>query len=175
MSRLRQKMKEKRAAAHERKRQPREPYDVVLIVCEGEKTEPYYLESLRNSLRLSNANIRICGKECGSAPISVVKFAMEEFRANKGVYNKVYCVFDKDKHDSYDEAKAKIAATKLSNGATLHAVISIPCFEVWILLHFIYTTRSFTAAGHDSNCALVLRELKKHIIDYEKGNQRFLK
>ena len=122
ISRLRLKMKEKKAAAHDRKRQPREPYDVVLIVCEGEKTEPYYLESFRNNLRLSNTNIRICGRECGSAPISVVNYALKEFHANKGGYNKVFCVFDKDKHASYDEAIVKITVTKLANGATIHAI-----------------------------------------------------
>jgi hypothetical protein len=170
MSRLRLRMKARKAADHGRKVLSREPYDVVLIVCEGEKTEPYYLESLRNILRLSNTNIRICGKECGSAPISVVNFAIKEAKANKGVYNKVYCVFDKDKHPSFSAAKDKILATKLPDGAAIHAVISIPCFEIWILLHFVYTTRSFSAAEYSSNCALVEEQLKHHIPGYEKGN-----
>jgi len=170
MSKLRLRMKAKKAADHGRKVLSREPYDIVLIVCEGEKTEPYYLEALRNILRLSNANIRICGKECGSAPISVVDFALKEFNSNRGIYNKVYCVFDKDKHASFSAAKDKILATKLPDGATMHAIISVPCFEIWILLHFAYTTRSFTAAVHSSNCALVVSELKRHIPNYEKGN-----
>ena len=145
-----------------------------MIVCEGEKTEPYYFEALRILLRLSNTNIRICGKECGSAPISVVNYAIEEFYANKGVYNRVFCVFDKDKHDSFAKAEAKILEKKLPQGATIHAITSIPCFEIWVLLHFVYTTRSFTAAAQDSNCALVIRELRRHIPDYEKGNQNIL-
>lgn len=169
MSKLRQRMKEKRASAHERKRQPREPYDVVLIVCEGEKTEPYYFEALRSILRLSNTNIRICGKECGSAPISIVNYALQEFRASKGIYNRLFCVFDKDKHDSFSEAKDKVSSTKLTNGATIDAIISIPCFEIWVLLHFIYTTRSFSTAIHDSNCALIIKQLREHIPDYDKG------
>lgn len=174
MSRLRQRMKEKKAAAHKRKRQTRDPYEVVLIVCEGEKTEPYYFEALRDELRLSSANILICGKECGSAPISVVDFALKEFRAHQDDYNRVFCIFDQDKHDSYDAAIDKIRATRLPNRATIHAITSIPCFEFWILLHFTYTTRSFCAAGRDSNCALVITQLKRHIPDYEKGNQNIV-
>lgn len=172
-NRLKQKMRQKLAVAHERKRQPRDSYDVILIVCEGEKTEPHYLNALRNSLRLSSANIRICGEECGSAPISVVNFALGEFRSSKGVYDKIYCVFDKDKHHSYDEAIAKISYVKLPGGSTIQAITSIPCFEFWILLHFTFTTRPFICAGSDSNCAMVVKELKKYIADYSKGNNVF--
>jgi hypothetical protein len=37
----------------------REPYDVVLIVCEGAKTEPNYFKRLKLAYRLSNANIHV--------------------------------------------------------------------------------------------------------------------
>ena len=58
-------------------------------------------------------------------------------------------------------------------GAKLHAITSVPCFEVWILLHFTYTTHAFSAAGDDSNCALVIDALdrKGRIPGYEKGSE----
>lgn len=46
----------------------------------------------------------------------------------------------------------------LRNKATKHGVkvlLSQPCFEVWILLHFVDTGRLFTSCDH------VLREVKK--------------
>jgi len=171
MAKTKFRSKAKSTSSHARKKRVREPYDIVLIVCEGEKTEPFYLESLRQALRLSNANIRICGKECGSAPISVVNFALEQYKSEGMIYDRIYCVFDKDKHDSYFDAKSKVANAKLHNGATIHHIVSIPCFEIWVLLHFLYTTRSFCAAGNSSNCALVIDRLKEFIPDYEKGNK----
>ena len=97
---------------------------------------------------------------------------MRELRTNKGVYNRVYCVFDKDKHDSFEAAKAKITASKPPNGATIHAITSTPCIEIWILLHFVYNTRSFSAASSGFHCALVVRQLRRHIPDYDKGNSK---
>ena len=51
------KRKAREAESLRRQAAKRVPYDVVLIVCEGEKTEPYYFKGLRKHLRLSNANI----------------------------------------------------------------------------------------------------------------------
>ena len=55
------KRKAREAESLRRQAAKRAPYDVVLIVCEGEKTEPYYFKGLREHLRLSNANIVIAG------------------------------------------------------------------------------------------------------------------
>lgn len=41
-------------------------------------------------------------------------------------------------------------------------VVSNPCFEVWYLLHYEYSTRSYM------NADAVIRELKKHYSEYEK-------
>lgn len=45
--------------AYARRGSIREPYDYVFVVCEGEKTEPIYLQGLKIAYRLSNANVRI--------------------------------------------------------------------------------------------------------------------
>ena len=68
--------KAKKAEALRREAHKREPYDLVLIVCEGGKTEPKYLQELRDAFKLSTANIRIAGDECGSSPRSVVDYAL---------------------------------------------------------------------------------------------------
>lgn len=78
-----------------RKEAIREPYDVVLIVCEGEKTEPGYFEGLKKAHRLSSANIKVVSGE-GSDPVSIVKHALRE--CQKGGYDRVFCVFDRNGH-----------------------------------------------------------------------------
>lgn len=158
----------KNASLQRRRKKLREPYDVVLIVCEGAKTEPAYFSSLKNELRLSSTNIHICGRECGSAPISVVDYAIDECKKSGG-YNRVYCVFDKDRHVSYVAAVDKVRRTKLRGGTKIFAITSVPCFEYWLLLHFDDSARPYGASARLSPCEELLKDLKTHIADYEKG------
>lgn len=164
------KRKQRVAASLKRKKAKKAPYDRVLIVCEGAKTEPTYIREIRDTYRLSTANIDICGEECGSDPLSVVNYAIKKFREDPD-YNRVYCVIDRDKHSTFDAALDKLRQTKLGKDVLFVAVTSVPCFEFWLLLHFGYTTRQFCAPGNASNCELVLSELNKkgRIPGYKKG------
>jgi len=165
------KRKMKKIASLRREQSKYEPYDVVLIVCEGGKSEPNYFQELRDEFNLSTANIRIVGDQCGSSPRNIVKYAISEYRKTKR-YNRIFCVFDKDRHPTYNEALNRIRNTKLSKGDTIQAITSVPCFEVWVLLHFKYTSKPFASRGvNDSICETVLKELKlpHHLPAYEKG------
>ncbi len=165
------KRKTKTAQAHGRKKAKQASYDRVLIVCEGQKTEPNYFMGLRRALGLNPANVVIDDRKNGLDPKKLVEYALELYKKDSD-FNDVFCVFDKDKHTTYAAALDKIKATRMKPGTKLHPITSIPCFEVWILLHFDYSTAPFEAAGHDSNCALVIRELRKagRIPEYEKGS-----
>ncbi|MDD2853711.1 MAG: RloB family protein [Desulfuromonadaceae bacterium] len=164
------KRKQRLAASLKRKKAKKAPYDRVLIVCEGAKTEPNYFREIRDVYRLNTANIDICGQECGSDPLSVVNYAIKKFREDTD-YDRVYCVIDRDKHPTYDAAIDKLSQTRLGKDVIFKAITSVPCFEFWLLLHFGFTTRQFCAPGNASNCELVLAELnKKELIPgYCKG------
>ena len=166
------KRKARLAESHRRDKAKRDPYERVLIVCEGKKTEPYYFRGLCQNLRLNPKNVVIEDRKSGLDPKSLVTFAIERFKKDKD-FEHVFCVFDKDKHVSYTAALDKIQAKRLAGGATLHAIPSVPCFEIWLLLHFTYTTGPFSAAGDDSNCALVIEALDRKglIRGYEKGSR----
>lgn len=152
-----------------RKLAKRDSYDMVLIVCEGEKTEPNYFQALIDELQLNTANIQVINNTSGSSPRNVVDCAVSLYKKNKD-YDRVYCIFDKDKHTNYLEAIDVVNRTKMAKGHSIHAITSVPCFEFWILLHFEYTTKSFdTKSG--SICAQVITDLKKHLPNYEKGDQ----
>ena len=58
---LHHKRKAKRNRELKRNRAKRAPYERVLIVCEGEKTEPLYFKDLVSYYRLNTANVEICG------------------------------------------------------------------------------------------------------------------
>ncbi len=162
------KKKKRKAESLHRRRAMKAPYDVILIVCEGKKTEPNYFTELKKAFRLSNANVRICGR--GSDPLSVVDFAIETFR-REPEFDRVYCVFDRDRHTTYNAALDRVRRTRLGKGGKIFAVPSVPCFEFWLLLHFTYTTRPFDAPAGDSICFRVIEELKNHLPAYQKGDQ----
>jgi len=161
------KRKARDARSLRRKRAKRSPYDMVLIVCEGEKTEPNYLRALIDDFKLNTANVVVANNIAGSSPKSIVDFALKEYRKEKE-YDRVYCVFDKDRHTTYDNALDRIRRARLGSGHSIIAITSVPCFEFWLLLHFTYTTKQFDT-GPGSICANVITELKRHISNYEKG------
>lgn len=146
----------------------RQSYDRILVVCEGKKTEPNYFNSLRDHLKLSNSNVVVTG-ECGSDPSSVVAKANEVKKRDSG-YDRVFCVFDKDKHERYAEA----VDTAKANGFI--AITSIPCFEVWILLHFTFTDKPYSASKGKSICDQVVKDVKDVRVlaglgNYQKGEK----
>ena len=160
--------KAKTAALLKRRKAKRSSYDTVLIVCEGEKTEPKYFRALIDDLQLNTANIIIADNTAGSSPRSVVEFALREYNKDKE-YDRVYCVIDKDRHVTYAAALDMIRRARLHKDHTITAATSVPCFEFWLLLHFTYTTRSFDT-GPGSICANVISDLENYIPRYSKGD-----
>ena len=85
----------------------------------------------------------------------------------------VFCVIDRDRHTDFDTAIAQINGYR-NKDTKLHAIVSNPCFEFWILLHFDYTTKLFGTSG-DSPCMdLIKNNLKVFIEDYEKGDKAIM-
>jgi archaellin len=165
------KRKARTAQDQARRKASRAPYEKVLIVCEGEKTEPNYFNELIDFYEINTANVVIDGS-CGSSPISVVNHAIARYAKEKDTlvpYDKVYCVIDRDTHESFDEAIAKLAKQKPAG--VFHAAVSVPCFEYWLLLHFHYTTAAFMAAGGKSAGDRAEAALKEYWPTYHKGTQ----
>lgn len=158
----------RRATAFRRKARTRAQYDVVLIVCEGEKTEPEYLSGLRKTCELNPANIVIIPAE-GNDPVSIVKQAIEACRRSPGEFDKVFCVFDRDGHANYQEALDLVANSPLRRKGILSAITSVPCFEVWVLLHYAYSTGPFVASGVRSACDNVVGAIHDYLPEYQKA------
>lgn len=96
----------------------------ILIVCEGENTEPSYF----NQFRVTSANVRSVGE--GYNTVSLVERAAE--LARKGNYDQVWCVFDKDdfKEEDFNRAIQK------AEGLNFGVAYSNQAFEYWLILHF---------------------------------------
>jgi hypothetical protein len=133
---------------------------LFLIVCEDAKSAPAYFKDVRARLRLSTAEVEVCGEECGSAPINVVKFAHDRRgRRKKEGWSpdRVFCVVDVDHHTTLDQAR-DFASTH-----RLELIVSRPCFERWYLLHFERGDRPYDSYDQLS------RQLRQYLDDYDKG------
>ena len=168
---LHYKRKARRATDLARRKSSRAPYDRVLIVCEGSKTEPNYLRELIDCLKLSSANVEVDG-DSGSSPISVVQHAKRRYREERDIgdaFDRIFCVFDKDTHATYNEAMSACAGFRPSG--VFQAIPSVPCFEYWLLLHFTYSTRPCTHSGGKSACDCLIGELRNYMPGYAKGGK----
>lgn len=159
----------------ERKTAKRASHDRVLIVSEGSKTEPNYFLEIRHKHRLHTANVAVHHCELGTAPLQVVEYAQSLFENGDRkkqipprAFERVYAVFDRDDHLTYFDALGKALALdgKLRNDnrkpVAFKAIASVPSFELWLLLHY----EDIQAPIHRDE---VMRRLKNHIPDYEKG------
>jgi len=153
-----------------RRRAPiRAPYDKVLIVCEGSKTEPQYFEGLRHYYGLSNTNILVTG-ECGTDPKGILAHAKKVYEQAKRLsdpFDRVYCVFDRDSHLSFYQTVSNIDALKPRS--VFFGAYSIPSFEYWLLLHFKYSNSPYVKTGNKSAGDCVIDDLRTFMPTYQKS------
>ena len=95
----------------------------ILIVCEGENTEPSYFRQFK----LSTAIVKAIGE--GYNTVSLVNRTIQI--ASKKHYDQVWCVFDKDDFPANDFNSA-IQIAKTNNFGVAY---SNQAFEYWIILH----------------------------------------
>ena len=122
-----------------RKERIRDVKPFILIVCEGERTEPNYFKSFKI---LSKDVLEIDIKGEGRNTLDLVEQALVIKRDNEKkkeiIYDQVWVVFDRDSfpHGQFNSAIKKAR----SNG--LRVAYSNECFEVWYYLHFSYRETS---------------------------------
>lgn len=154
-----------------------------LIVTEGEKTEIYYFEEIRQRYRLSTTTISVIHSYKGTGPEKVVASAIELFLYGNHVsyesqcikveaksYDEVYIVFDRDEHYHYKAALDQISYNNKKHknddkkAVPFIAIPSNPCFEYWLLLHF----NNCRVLKHRDDISLLL---KKNFPEYDKASK----
>ena len=147
----------------QRRRPSRNPRRRILLLCEGERTEPEYFKDLKRYHRTHLLEIVV--DEYHGVPWSLVKKAVKKKKAAASearrkkdaflAYDEVWCVFDVDEHPNLHDARQQARDNEV------FLAISNPCFELWALLHFqeqnAYLTRQEARA-----------KLKGHLPGYEK-------
>lgn len=144
-----------------RKPAMRDERQCILIVCEGEKTEVNYFIKLKQTLRLTSVDIKIEHRD--TAALRVVKYAkqLKEGRENSlfSAYDKIWCVVDVEYPPQTSLDQAVIYAIEHQ----IDLIMSNPCFEYWLILHFEKTCSHMTAKQ-------ALERLKKRLPGYSKND-----
>jgi hypothetical protein len=149
---------------------------VILIVTEGAQTEPKYFEHFRN--RHTNIDIRVVGNKTGAGEtdyLSLIRKAADYREKNQlspTSGDATWVVADGDvNYNNPDPIATKekqlSQARKLADKKGIRLALSNPCFELWYLLHFQYTTKFL------KDYAAVKVMLASYIPAYEKTDDVF--
>jgi hypothetical protein len=121
----------------QRKVATRRTKKTLLVFCEGEKTEPIYLNALKLEPPVREAaavEIRV-DPEFGAVPLTLVRRAAEaRSRAltENDEIDEFWCVFDVEWPKNHPNLREAIALAKANE---ISLAISNPCFEIWLILH----------------------------------------
>ena len=151
-----------------------EPKRRFTLFCEGRNTEPAYFEAIKRAYRsaqIKQIDVKI---ERGvGVPYTVaqkaVAFAKSEgltrnSRRKKDSFeerDEVWVVFDLDEHPQFKEAVARCDQQGIKVG------YSIPCFEVWLILH----EQEYTRPNNRHQVQKVLQDLRS---EYDKRGSKIL-
>lgn len=140
---------------------------VFVISTEGDKYDPEYLDKLARHSKKITLTVLPSKKE--SAPLKVLKKAKEWIKANKPLQkdDEIWLVLDRD---NWTETDLEIVL-KQCQKLKIYLAVSNPCFEYWLLLHFV-EIKPLKSIGTCRNCK---DRLKGYLPLYTFGNLEFAK
>ena len=108
----------------------------MLVLCEGQCTEPEYLHELRRKLRIPEQNLMIvCPPEAPNTPREMVEEAKRRKRDKQDAFDQVWCVFDVEAKLDQKNRDGLLDALRSARDAQILIAMSNPCFEIWLLWH----------------------------------------
>lgn len=141
-----------------------------LIVTEGERTEPYYFNGLKNLIAqkiggtvnvVELPSIDIKGK--GSSTGKLIEITEQLIKEAKVMYQNVWIVFDKDDFEDFDQAIQK----GVEKG--YHVAWSNQAFEYWLYLHFYYSDSALHRDEWNEKLDAIFREYGIGNCAYQKN------
>jgi hypothetical protein len=156
------------------KNNPPKTNPTFAFVVDG-KTELWYLQMLKRNEREIRVSIK---PEIPNRKSVEEQYKLVCYLSDKE-YTKVFWIIDLDvviKEDNeakkgrksplkmFEECRTELI-TKYPN---VVVIVNNPCLEFWFLLHFIKTSKDYTASS-------VEKELRKHLNNYEKTEKFFTK
>ena len=128
----------------------------ILIVGEGQQTEPNYFRKLKLEDNVTAKFSLTVKKGHGRSPEGVIEEALKYKRQAENrveYYDEVWCVLDVEGPDKRESLENAMVVAQ-QNDITL--CLSNPCFEVWLLAHFLRQSRAY------NDCDSVIVQLNSH-------------
>lgn len=166
-------------------RKKRKIRPTILIISEGKDTEVNYFKECNG--KYVNVDIKLADKASvgknksrKTDPINLVEKAIDCIETKYDIAeadgDRVWCLIDVDLNynnanpienriDEIQKAYKKAKSFEKNKNTSINLGISNPCFEIWYLLHYIYTTANFKAYNDVKNRIEKDTPLK----DYEKS------
>lgn len=142
------------------KRNNRQTKRAWLIVCEGRnKTETNYL----NHFNKWDGNVRLIVRSSEDTdPKGMVKRAevlAKSLGVGENAGDRIICLMDLDVSDK----KAQLIQSMRTKHRKVEIIVSNPCFEIWLLLHFT------DHPGRESNSHNVKKQLARYVSNYTES------
>lgn len=112
---------------------------LIIIAAEGECTETIYFKALRDYAQNSRVHIVLLEREEKQKHNSSPEFVFAQLSRYKSENpieydDELWLVIDRDK---WSLKSLKIVAQNCAQDSVCHLALSNPCFELWLLLHFV--------------------------------------
>ena len=134
----------------------------LLVVTQGEVTEPVYFETLKRLHREVVVVVEACPKSPPQMLDAARAIQIKAARSREERYDTVWVVFDAEERP--DLAMLR----QLRHQADQHGIRlawSNPCFEVWLTLHLAFSQAQLL------NAAESIRQLTTHLPSYAKDRR----
>lgn len=135
-----------------RKTHTRNPREKILIVCEGEKTEPHYFQSFPVDKEVVEVDIRGEGKNTDSLVQEAIRLQSQAEKQGEP-YNQSWCVFDRDSFPKHNFNRA----LRLAIDNKIQVAYSNQAFELWYLLHFCFWVHAADRRQYNARLSTFLK------------------
>lgn len=135
------------------------------VFCEGEKTEPLYINGYIRHFRTdrkTSVEVMDCKK---NTPVQLVQAAIDFKKSNKSIDgDEFWVVYDREAANKYTRDLHMEAWNNASNNDVKIALNNV-CFEFWILLHFTESSAAYRSFDDLKKNSTLLEEVEKHCGD----------
>ncbi len=135
---------------------------MILIIAEGNNmTESKYFKSFQDQHAGYNIKVLIPGHITDPKGMqSKILSYWNEYEMDVSKGDAAFIVLDLD----CDSEKGKLIRKLAKENGNARFIVSNPCFEVWFLLHFRYSTHSYLSSAE------TIKDLRNYIPKYEKNS-----
>lgn len=131
------------------------------VFCEGEKTEPYYINGyIRHSRTDNKTSVEVmdCNK---NTPLQLVEAAIKFKNSNRTIQgDEFWVVYDRESVAKISRARHMEAWDKAHTN-DINIALNNVCFEFWLLLHFTESSTSYNSFDDLKKNSDLFTEVKK--------------